>query len=114
MNSTQLEIIKTIDLTHCSQDVKYHSRLIWQELFNEYVRLNCDLTKMDSLLCDLYTIERCLRERETFELYWYTDNHWTDTLVDYFHPNYLPGIKVTYQRHQITFERIESKQTRKT
>lgn len=49
---------KTIDLRFRMYSTKLYSRLVWQELFNIYRENGGDLSNMDSLLCDLYTLER--------------------------------------------------------
>lgn len=53
----QSTILKTIDLRSRIWSVKYFARLVWQVLFDEYRTNGGDLNHMDSLLCDLYSIE---------------------------------------------------------
>jgi len=49
---------KTIDLQSYMCDSKLYSRLVWQVLFDEYTEYGGCIGKMDSMLCDLYSIER--------------------------------------------------------
>ena len=100
---------KTIDLRHNSQDAKYHSRLIWQVLFDEYKALGCDLTSLDSLLCDLYHFERCITTKNEFFVCWYCDGKFTDTTTNHHYIDYMSGVKVNYTPQEITFTRLTKK-----
>lgn len=71
-----------------SWGARLFSRLVWQELFNIYRQGNGDLSNMDNLLCDLYTIERHFKVKPDrlgdaigtdFDLYWRFDRELTET-----------------------------------
>ena len=100
---------KTIDLRHSSNEAKYHSRLIWQVLFDEYRSLGCSLVHLDSLLCDLYTLERCIREERNFFLCWYCKGSYTDTTVNHQEIYDMSGVRVDYTPQEITFTRLTKK-----
>lgn len=57
--------MKTIEFKKGSKEYKYIARKIWQELFNIYKESNCNLTNLDSLLCDYYVIESLCKEHRT-------------------------------------------------
>jgi hypothetical protein len=48
----------TVSLSGCLYEAKLWSRKVWQELFNLYRRMSGNLHELDSLLCDLYFLER--------------------------------------------------------
>lgn len=100
---------KTIDLRYRSNEAKYHSRLIWQVLFDEYKALGCNLTNLDSLLCDLYTLERCILAEKEFFICWYCDGKYTETTYNHHYIDTMPGVRVDYTPQEITFTRLTKK-----
>ena len=59
----------TIDIKYKEQNPDLLSRLIWQELFDEYRRAGGDLTRMDELLCDLSWLAKQISFGKS-HLYW--------------------------------------------
>jgi len=55
---------------------------VWQELFNIYRDGGGDLSEMDNLLCDLYSLERELEKNRSIDLYWIFDISFT-TIVGF-------------------------------
>jgi len=64
---------------------KLYSRLVWQKLFDLYRSAGGNLTYMDDMLCDLYSLERYF-ESGSFEVYWYFGCNFTG-LQDFIDPD---------------------------
>ena len=72
------KLIKEIDLRTIIYNHKHYTRLIMQELFNEYRKFG-DLDHIDSFLCDHYSIERFFKENPKGWTYrWVFNKSWTD------------------------------------
>ena len=53
------------------------ARFVWQELFNIYRSNDGDLSNMDNMLCDLYTLTQEFEKYKSFTLYWGFDGEYT-------------------------------------
>jgi hypothetical protein len=59
-----------IDLKTAYPCVKLYSRLIWQKLFDVFRTNGGDISLMDNMLCDLYSLNRYF-ESGPFKVYWH-------------------------------------------
>lgn len=69
-----LDPFVVIDLDHRWNSIKLYARLVWQVLFNEY-RVDGDMDQMNSLLCDLYTIQDYFERQSAFEFIFLYSKH---------------------------------------
>lgn len=119
--------VVVIDLRGKSWSARYFSRLVWQRLFECYRTGGGDLTNMDSLLCDLYTLERYFSPDHkmsgdspelnshpvswaNFTIYWcFVGNYTEITYYPYFGSDSTCYYKIEFVREQqkITIERVE-------
>lgn len=99
----------TLDLRSYLYDSKLHSRLIWQVLFDAYRNSGGELDHMDSMLCDLYSLERWLQAlpRGGAVLYWLCRPYSWYTSISNFRPfEACIQIKVDPTRKQVAFTRL--------
>jgi hypothetical protein len=75
----------SIDLKTAYCCDKLYSRLVWQKLFDVYRSNNGDLTYMDNMLCDLYTLKRKIAEG-SFVSYWFHSDRGYTTMADFADP----------------------------
>lgn len=85
------------DMKHCSQDYLLITRKIWQQLFNLYRNGGGSLCFMDSLLCDIYSIEDLVsssqEKRKIITFYWSFSRSFTMILA---FPESKDSYKVVY------------------
>ena len=60
--------MKTIRIQN--RDSKFIAKLIWQELFNVYVKYGGNLSHMDNMLCDLSHIQQFVEKKYPFPFCW--------------------------------------------
>lgn len=98
-----------INLNGLSKSPKLFSRLVWQELFNWYRTHNCSLEFMDSMLCDLYILERFFEDSMSLEyckvLYW--SGHGSYTSITEFPEE--SNLKIEFDNVKNTIEITEVK-----
>ena len=56
---------------------KLFSRLVCQKLYDIYSAGGGDLSHLDNLLCDLYSLERDFKTETAFTLYWHYQRDYT-------------------------------------
>lgn len=104
------EPLTEIDLRNRMWGEKHYSRLVWQVLFREYREGGGNLDDMDSLLCDLYTLEREFHESngKGFELAWAFRSGWTETRASGLQIGESQWIEVMYspEDRKIYFHRV--------
>lgn len=71
-----MRLYHKIDLRHGATSPKYVARLIWQVLFKKYQKYG-DMDNLDSMLCDLYTLERFILVGQN-SFFWNCDGQITD------------------------------------
>lgn len=94
--------VASIDLRYRDQNAGLFARLVWQVLFEVYRGGTGDLSRMDSMLCDLKMLERRFEDRKNFTLYWRHNEDFTD-LIDYREWNYHQ-LEITYNHVNRTVE----------
>lgn len=70
----------TVDFKKSIVCSRLRARMVWQELFNIYRDGGGDLSRMDSLLCDLAGLDVFFQNRTNDVLYFYFDRDYTNLL----------------------------------
>lgn len=100
---------KSIDLRTCLYSAKYYSRKIWQVLFDEIrAEPTSNLSNMDSLLCDLYLLEREFEDHPRgWKLWWSWHPMHCYTDITYYNPHNERQLYIEYlpEENKIIFSK---------
>ena len=83
-----------IELRHRDSSFQLRSKLVWQELFNDYRNNGGNLACMHDLLCDLRNIEELFKTYKDFTFYWRHSCHITELSLT--RETYLRQLKVQF------------------